>query len=115
MLPILIVLFLISYGLLSFLVVEQGRTIDSQRYLIHDLFADSTQLNAMKLKSLLKERVAAQPPAKNNSQNPSAPSALAPQNGGKNGSSLRTQRPLLQKPPRPTADTADSRRIPLTI
>ena len=36
MLPILVVLFLISYGLMSVLVVEQGRTIDSQRNLIRE-------------------------------------------------------------------------------
>src|SRR5438034_6676119 len=51
MLPILIVLFLISYGLLAKLVVEQGRTIDSQRSLIRQLFGDSSQLSAMNGKS----------------------------------------------------------------
>jgi hypothetical protein len=34
MLPLLTVLFLISYGLMTMLVVEQGRTIDAQRTLI---------------------------------------------------------------------------------
>ena len=52
MLPILVVLFLISYGLMSVLVVEQGRTIDSQRHLIRDLFNDSVQLSALKTKDL---------------------------------------------------------------
>ena len=47
-LPLLVVLFLISYGLLTTLVVKQGRTIDSQRSLIHLLFKDRIHLSAMK-------------------------------------------------------------------
>lgn len=47
-LPLLTVLFLISYGLLTMLVVEQGRTIESQRALIRDLFRDSQELSAVK-------------------------------------------------------------------
>ncbi len=48
LLPLLIVLFLISYGLLTTLVVEQNKTIDSQRTLVHLLFKDSLQLSAMR-------------------------------------------------------------------
>ncbi len=53
-LPILVVLFLISYGLMTMLIVEQGRTIDSQRALIHQLFQDSLELNAAKVKLVQK-------------------------------------------------------------
>lgn len=115
MLPILIVLFLISYALMSVLVVEQGRTIEAQRNLIHDLFTDSAQLNAMKVKELLRQRTAAQPPAKNNSQTPGPSPEVLTQDGAKSGSSVRPRRPALQKPPKAAADTADARRIPLTI
>src|ERR1700730_13478426 len=45
LLPVLTVLFVVSYGLLTMLVVEQGRTIDSQRNLIRMLFDDSIELN----------------------------------------------------------------------
>jgi hypothetical protein len=45
-LPLLVVLFLISYGLMTMLIVEQGRTIESQRALIRELFRDSTELSA---------------------------------------------------------------------
>ena len=44
LLPLLVVLFLISYGLLALLVVEQGRTIENQRSLIQQLFSDSAEL-----------------------------------------------------------------------
>jgi len=47
-LPLLVILFLISYGLLTTLVVRQGRTINSQRSLIHLLFKDHIHLSAMK-------------------------------------------------------------------
>lgn len=50
-LPLLTVLFLISYGLMTMLIVEQGRTIESQRALIRELFRDSTELSAVKQKA----------------------------------------------------------------
>jgi hypothetical protein len=43
-LPLLIVLFVISYCLLTKLVIEQDKTIDSQRSLIHLLFKDNVSL-----------------------------------------------------------------------
>jgi hypothetical protein len=46
MLPLLVALFLISYVLLTTLVVLQNRTIDAQRGLIHLLFKDNLHLNA---------------------------------------------------------------------
>ena len=52
LLPVLVVLFLISYGLMTLLIVEQGRTIESQRVLIHELFHDSQELAAMKSRTL---------------------------------------------------------------
>jgi hypothetical protein len=50
-LPLLTVLFLISYGLMTMLIVEQGQTIESQRALIRELFRDSSELSAVKLKA----------------------------------------------------------------
>ena len=44
-LPLLIVLFVISYCLLTKLVIEQDKTIDSQRSLIHLLFRDNISLS----------------------------------------------------------------------
>jgi len=46
--PLLVILFLVSYGLLTTLVVEEGKTIDSQRSLMHLLLNDSFQLSALK-------------------------------------------------------------------
>jgi hypothetical protein len=49
MLPLLAALFLISYALLTTLVVLQDRTIDSQRNLIHSLFSDNLHLVATRV------------------------------------------------------------------
>jgi hypothetical protein len=50
-LPLLTILFLISYGLMTMLIVEQGRTIESQRALIRELFRDSKELSAVRMKA----------------------------------------------------------------
>jgi hypothetical protein len=52
MLPVLVVLFLISYGLMTMLIIEQGRTIESQRALIHELYHDSEELAAIRSRTL---------------------------------------------------------------
>jgi len=48
MLPVLTVLFLIAYGIMTMLIVEQGNIIETQRLLIKQLFHDSVQLSALK-------------------------------------------------------------------
>src|ERR1700692_2723932 len=48
MLPLLIILFIVSYGILTMLVFEQGQTIESQRGLIREMLKDSTQLASLK-------------------------------------------------------------------
>jgi hypothetical protein len=108
MLPILIVLFLVSYGLMALLVVEQGRTIDSQRGLIRDLFSDSSRLNSMKSSALSKHGSAAQ------SKTPS--SQVQTPDGAKPGhTTSKLQKQLPQKPPTAASDVSDSRRMLVTI
>jgi hypothetical protein len=110
--PVLVVLFAISYGLLTLLVVEQDRTIRAQRSLISQLFGDSVELTAMKGKEMQRERMEhqgrAQAPAsgKSNAQSqssPQAPQARVQTDSGK------VQRRLLQKP-KGVEDNPDSRR-----
>ena len=72
LLPVLTVLFLVSYGLLTMLVVEQGRTIDSQRNLIQMLFSDSVQLSGMKGKAIQKQNAEAQAQAQAQKKTPPA-------------------------------------------
>jgi hypothetical protein len=124
LLPVLTILFLVSYGLLTMLVVEQGRTIDSQRNLIHLLFSDSVQLSSIKGKAAQKQndaRAEAQAQAQKKSQaapsdpRTQSPSMHQPQAGAKNQSTSKTGRPLPQKPPKETVDQGDDRRILISI
>jgi hypothetical protein len=120
MLPILTVLFCISYGLMTMLIVEQGRTIESQRALIHELFRDSMALNGYREKELQQRRGAknAQTPntqAPSNldpstqAQTQSPSSQAAPQSG--------TQKvmPKQLQPARPATDQAVDRRALVRI
>jgi pyruvate/2-oxoglutarate dehydrogenase complex dihydrolipoamide acyltransferase (E2) component len=126
LLPVLTILFLVSYGLLTMLVVEQGRTIDSQRSLIHLLFSDSVQLSGIKGKAAQKQNDAqAQARAQAQKKSPAAqpapsdprksPSTPQPQAGAKNQSTSKFARPLPQRPPKNTVDQGDDRRTLITI
>jgi hypothetical protein len=125
-LPLLTILFMISYGLMTMLIVEQGRTIESQRALIRDLFRDSTELSAVKMKAL-EEHAQAQNPS---SQTPStqapsvqAPSIQAPVKQAPSSQAETQRRPQIQvkpnsqfqMPSKPAMDLQDSRRALKTI
>jgi hypothetical protein len=134
-LPLLTVLFLISYGLMTMLIVEQGQTIDSQRALIRELFRDSTELSAVKTKTQKDHAPSAktQAPVTQNSstqhsstqypstqapstQAPSiqAPSSQAgPQHGAQNQASKK--KPQFRMPSKPASDLVDDVRTLITI
>ena len=118
LLPLLVVLFLISYGLLALLVVEQGRTIANQRSLIQQLFQDSVELTSLKGKTFqqqhprpatpLRSKPQAQTPSSQN-QTPSS-QANPRDNVASQKRAGRFQKALPIKPPKDTADTPDDRR-----
>jgi hypothetical protein len=118
LLPILTVLFLISYGLMTLLIVEQGSTIQSQRTLIRQLLGDSTELSAMKGKAIqqqahtLKPEVDAQASAP--VQTPSTQAVPSEKTTAKNRGG-KAQRPMPEKPPVPASDIADARRTLMSI
>ncbi|HVO80624.1 MAG TPA: hypothetical protein VMT28_07825 [Terriglobales bacterium] len=120
LLPVLVVLFLISYGLMSLLVVEQGRTIDAQRNLIRQLFSDSAELTSLKGKALQKQHAAAPAPPQAEGRTQASPEAKAqtppsqasPRDNAKSEHRAGKLRRLLPpKPPRDAADDSDERRI----
>jgi hypothetical protein len=123
MLPLLIVLFLVSYGLLTLLVVEQGRTIDAQRFLIRQLFHDSAQLSALQGQAIQKQhakaeakaeaRARAKAQAEARSKTPS--SQAVPQEEASRKPSGKLRRPLPQRPPEDASEPADERRTLLSI
>lgn len=128
-LPLLTVLFLISYGLMTMLIVEQGQTIESQRSLIRQLFRDSQELSAVKKAQQDSAQLSADstqaPVTKNRSQYPSAqapnrqaPSSLAgsqaaPQHGTQNEPSK--QKPQIRMPSKQASDLVDDVRSLIVI
>jgi len=129
LLPVLIVLFLVSYGLMAVLTLEQNRTIASQRSLITSLFSDSTELSSLKAKVFQKEHPEAEAGARSQAQPPSAqtpmtqvPMAQVPMtqdapggNAQSSHSAGKLRKSVPQKPPLGIADIVDGRRIVKTI
>jgi hypothetical protein len=118
LLPLLIILFLVSYGIMSLLVVEQGRTIDAQRNLIRSLFSDSTELSSMKGRIVQdRNERAAQANAQSHSEaSPEAQAqaqASARDNARNEHKKVGKPAPLL--PPQDASDTTDVRRALISI
>jgi hypothetical protein len=124
-LPILIVLFVISYGLMCTLVVEQGSTIEAQRFLIRQLLGDSTELSAMKGRDFQRKQAetkaqpGAQAPNKAQAPQPEAhsPAQTAPArpDASKKNNAGKMRRPSRQKPPQDASEMADERRNLISI
>ena len=122
-LPLLTVLFLLSYGLMTMLIVEQGRTIDSQRALIRELFRDSTELSAVKQKAAQDSAQASsaktQAPVTQypSTQAPTsqAPSSQAGPQQQRTQSQSAKQKPDFKMPSKPAADLVDDVRTLITI
>ena len=138
--PLLTVLFLFSYGLMTLLIVEQGSTIETQRGLIREMLHDSVELSAMKGKGIQDKNVAdvqrrarahvhapltqspstqAQVPSTQvpTTQIPTsqAPSTQVAPNHAAQNQSGKIRKPKFQAPPRPASDLADERRAVTTI
>lgn len=110
MLPILTFLFLLSYGLMVLLVVEQNRTITSQRWVITELMSDSKELSSLKgkLNARQQEQHSQKPVAPKTQIH--APSSQAAPQDNKNGNASARVRRNQERPPRLASDTADARR-----
>ena len=113
-LPLLVILFIVSYGILTMLVFEQGQTIESQRGLIREMLKDSTQLASLKAKlardegKRLQDKASAQAePRGANSGNPAA-GAKGPDKEMKRPS--KSGRAMKAVPGKPAADLEDVRR-----
>ena len=119
MLPILTVLFLISYGLMTLLIVEQGSTIQSQRTLIQQLLGDSTELSALKTKAI-QEQQAQTPKAQADAHStspvqPPSTQAVPSEKPSTARNHAKVQRPMHEKPPVPASDIGDTRRTLMSI
>jgi hypothetical protein len=136
LLPLLTVVFLFSYGLMTMLIVEQGAVIQSQRNLIQVLMRDSTELWGMKGKVVVDQQAArahaqgqgqsaaaktpsAQTPSTQipSTQTPTtkAPSTQAVPQHRSQSHAGKIARPQTQVPPMPASDLVDQRRTLRTI
>ncbi len=113
MLPLLVILFLISYSLLTLLVIEQGRTIESQRVLLREMLKDSSQLAELKGK-IAREQAAkqAQPPVQQAQPEQKDPVVnKEPKSTEKDSRQQgKSTRSLKSVPGKPAADLEDVRR-----
>jgi hypothetical protein len=132
--PLLVVVFLASYGLMTMLIVEQGETIQSQKNLIQLLVGDSRELWALKGKAQAEKIAQNQAVArkqnqssaeKSSTQAPSAkvppttniPSNQVPQHPLQNraGKTVKPENRIPQVPPVPASDLSDPRRVLITL
>lgn len=125
LLPLLTVVFVLSYGLMTLLIVEQGAAIQSQSNLIKVLMPDSHELWALKGKAIADQQAAkvkAQPhgqipaarvPAQAPSSNAQA-QAPASSQPHTQGHVDKATKPQVQFPPIPASDL-DPRRTVRTI
>ena len=113
LLPLLIILFVVSYSLLTLLVVEQGRTIESQRVLLREMLKDSSQLADLRSK-MAREQAAqqAQPPVEQAQPEQKEPVVnKAPKSPEKEPKQQgKATRSLKSVPGKPAADLEDVRR-----
>jgi hypothetical protein len=115
LLPLLTVVFILSYGLMTMLIVEQGSVIQSQRNLIKILARDSSELWGMRGKAMTDQQ-AARTKAQGHAAAPSTqtpstqiPSTQAAPQQQPQGHLGRSAKP--QHPPVPASDLTDQRRV----
>jgi hypothetical protein len=134
-LPLLVVLLVISYLLLTKLVIEQDKTIDSQRSMIHMLFKDNTYLSRLhKHAGALSKKSKSQDDSQLQGQNPASQSAsnqesssqiplaqvpsskAGPQANAKPGRRTRkAEKAIPASPPPEPTDPSDQRRVSFSI
>ncbi len=126
LLPLLTVLFVISYGLMTLLIVEQGRTIQSQSNMIKILLPESRELWGLRGKAIAEKNSMQAPSTQEqpcvrtpSAQNPSTqvapmqvPSTQTPRHHSSGaGKSAKPETQL----PAPASDLTDQRRSLVTI
>ena len=113
-LPLLVILFIVSYGILTMLVFEQGQTIESQRSLIREMLKDSTQLATLKDKMARADGNPAQskvaPPAEQTGADSVAPPAGAKGSDKAPKVPSKSTRSMKVVPEKPAGDLEDVRR-----
>lgn len=111
MLPILIILFIFSYAILTMLVIEQGRTIDSQRALIREMLKDSNQLAVLKQQLAKNEALRLHQKSSNDGSSAPVQQQKDSQGAAKAPKAGKQTHSTKQAPGKPPADLQDVRRL----
>jgi hypothetical protein len=114
LLPLLTIVFIASYALMTMLIVEQGAAIQQQHNLIKVLQGDSMQLWAMKGKAVGDKAARDKAQAHPNSPSTQAPSTQTPRQHSQRQAG-KEAKPHVQLPPVPAADLGDQRRVLITL
>lgn len=114
LLPLLTALFLLSYALMTMLIIEQGSTIQSQSNLIKTLMPDSRALWDIRAKAI-GDKQKAKEQAHGHAQNPSDQGQSASPQGHSQNQAGKNAKPNVQFPPVPASDLIDQRRALHTI
>ncbi len=111
-LPLLVILFVVSYGILTMLVFEQGQTIESQRTLIREMLKDSNQLASLKGKLARDDGKRSHDKAAAQDRSGMDSDAATGTKGAASNASRpsKTARSMKQVPGKPAADLEDVRR-----
>jgi hypothetical protein len=115
MLALLTVLFVISYVILTLLVVEQNTTILSQRWLIRDMLHDSNELFGIKAKAAMKAQEQNQAKTQAQAQAHATAPRSSQKEQEKNDKVGKNRKRTFEKPPKAASDTPDVRRALITI
>jgi hypothetical protein len=111
LLPLLTVLFIFSYGLMTMLIVEQGSTIQSQSNLIRVLQRDSSEFWAAKGKAIAQQRAAqAKGQSTPSAKTPGAQAQGATPKHQQQGQAGKAAKPGIDMPTAPATDLVDQRR-----
>lgn len=107
-LPLLVILFIVSYGILTMLVFEQGQTIESQRTLIREMLKDSTQLATLKGKMARDDKRVHDKAAQGGHVDADSGNGASGVTGSKRAN--KTAHTMKQVPGKPATDLEDVRR-----
>jgi hypothetical protein len=111
LLPLLVVVFLSSYGLMTMLIVEQGSAIQQQHNLIQVLQGDSRELWAIRAKAVVDKNAR----VLSHAQSPKQGSSTQPPQQRAQSQPGKVAKPKEQRPPEPAADLTDQRRTLITL
>jgi len=114
LLPLLTILFIFSYGMLTYLVIQQARTIDTQRGLIRTLLGDSVELSSMKGKAARAQAQSEAPTRPQPSAEPQ-PESAKPKAGAVRKDPQVNKRQAPEKPSKNTGVVLDTRRVMFTL